>query len=499
MSFGVNLENFKNLAAKQGMVTNYREILDDIDTPVSVYAKLQMKSADTFLFESVIGGEKIGRYSFIGYKALEILKSYAGDPYEMLSLRLDQINKGSTQISKELPFFHQGFVGYFSFETIKYIEPSIVMQRSDYPEAYLILVGSMVVFDHVMHKIYLISNSLIDDKTKLDDIYQNSIIELDEIEALIRTESSLDRLDINLTKDSSQIDPQASGFISNTGNEAYKQMVEISKTHIKEGDIFQVVPSHKLRKDIQVDPLKAYRILRSVNPSPYLFLFNLTLKDLATVSLVGSSPEMIVKSSFKEGGLEAEVRPIAGTYARGASDAEDTKLAAKLLNDTKEIAEHIMLIDLARNDLGRVCENGSIKVPQNMIIEKYSHVLHIVSSVTGRIKSDLGYKSGIELMKACFPAGTLSGAPKVEAIKIISALEKEARGLYGGGIGYFGLDGMVDVAIMIRTMIIEANTVTLQAGGGVVADSDPVKELQETYNKAGALIKVINLATDLVI
>lgn len=496
MSQALSFEEFSKLANRQAIVTNWLELVADLDSPVAIYSKLHQKSKDTFLFESVVGGDKIGRYSFIGFKALEIIKTYQGDPYQKLGDRLTEINQGKNNTSQELPFFHQGYVGYFSFETIKYIEPSIKTQKDRFPESYLILVGSMIVLDRVSQKLYLIANTLIDSKQDLKKQYQNSIKELDELQNILKQDLNLERLDINLNS-TSQSSLEA-GFISNTGANEYKTIIEKAKEHIIEGDIFQVVPSHKLIKRCSINPLQAYRILRTVNPSPYLFLYNLELDDLGSVSLVGSSPEMIVKSSINESGaIEAELRPIAGTYKRGKTSEEDLALAAKLIKDPKEVAEHVMLVDLARNDLGRVCQSGSIKVAQNMIVEKYSHVLHIVSSVIGELKTELGYKSGLELFKACFPAGTLSGAPKVEAIKIITALEKEARGPYGGGIGYFGLDGLVDVAIMIRTMIIEKNQVTLQAGAGVVADSKPESELQETYNKAGALISVIDHCQEL--
>lgn len=482
----LSFDQFKELASKQAIVSNYIEIVADLDTPVSIYSKLKTHSKDAFLFESVIGGERIGRYSFIGFKALEKLISYDGDPYTKLSAKFDQINQSKSPSTQDLPFFHQGYVGYFSFETVKYIEPSLKMQKSKFPEAYLLLVGSLVVFDRVSQKIYLIVNTLVGDD--LDEQYQASVQGLEELQALLQETNKLEQLDLAL--DQASKSPLAAGFKSNTGEAEFKAMIEAAKEHILEGDIFQAVLSHRLDKEASIDPLKAYRILRTINPSPYLFLYNLELES-GNVSLVGSSPEMIVKSD--EG--MAEVRPIAGTYRRGATAAEDEQLAAALLADEKERAEHVMLIDLARNDLGRVCEQGSIKLDQNMIVEKYSHVLHIVSSVIGKLNAKYGYNSGIELFKACFPAGTLSGAPKVEALKIIAKLEKEARGLYGGGIGYFGLDGMIDVAIMIRTMVIEANKVSLQAGAGVVADSVPESELQETYNKAGALVKVIQLSS----
>ncbi len=500
MSFGIDLEKFKALASKQSLVTNWIEVLADLDTPVSIYSKLEASGSGTFLFESVIGGEKIGRYSFVGYKALEIIEAYEGNPYKLLETKLETLNLASTQ----LPFFHQGYVGYFSFESIQNIEPSLKMKTSIYPQMYMALAGSLIVFDNVSNKFYIVVNSLIDkskinDNLYLENTYNDSIKAINQIKELIDQKTNLKRLAIN---ENIQVD--VNEFQSNTGSNEFQQMVIQAKQHIKEGDIFQVVLSHKLSRKVKVDPLKVYRILRTVNPSPYQFIYNIKLKNNQRLSLVGSSPEMLVKATHKQDSLgqeflEAEIRPIAGTYKRGANELEDNALTDKLLNDPKEIAEHVMLMDLARNDLGRVCENGSIQVAQSMIVEKYSHVLHIVSSVLGKIKKSLGLKAGLKLLQACFPAGTLSGAPKIEAIKIITSLEKEARGPYGGTIGYFGLDGMVDSAIMIRTLLITPDSVEVQAGAGIVADSEPIKELQETYNKAGALIKVIQLASTLII
>jgi anthranilate synthase component 1 len=357
----------------------------------------------------------------------------------------------------------------------------------------MLLVGSLVVFDHVKQKLFLISNSLAGSKPTVDELYEASISQLQELKSIISSSSQLERLDLDpCLKTVDNLDQSI--FYSNTGKDEFINQVNQAKNHIKEGDIFQVVLSHKMSADISIDSLVAYRMLRSINPSPYLFIFN--VKSSIEAVLVGSSPEMLVKTDLKTDSdsnryLVAENRPIAGTYKRGANPADDEVLVNKLLNDQKEIAEHVMLIDLARNDLGRVCQKGSVTVPQKMIIEKYSHVLHIVSSVVGKIKTDFGVSSGVKLINACFPAGTLSGAPKIEAIKIISKLEKEARGPYGGAIGYFALDGSMDSAILIRTLVIEKNKVSIQAGAGVVADSDPEKEWQETLNKARALISVV--------
>lgn len=462
-----------NLKVSQKIHTNYIELYADLDTPVSIYSKLRAHSEDAFLFESVLGGEQIGRYSIIGFRALEKLivdSDSSENPYNLLEEKI----KSFSNTSKDLDFFHKGYVGFFSFESISSIEPSIQVKEPKHPIAYLLLVGSVVVFDHVKQKIYLVDNAFSDDKKEAQE-------RLAELKSIISQKLEIERLDEVRNLDS-KLD-----FSSNTGKEKFMSIVEEAKKHIKDGDCFQVVLSHKLTKNIEVDPLQAYRVLRTLNPSPYLFIFN-----FGGNSLVGSSPEMLVKTSSEDGELKAEIRPIAGTYKRGKNLTEDLLLAEKLMEDPKERAEHVMLIDLARNDLGRVCENGSVTVPQSMIVEKYSHVLHIVSSVVGRVKKSYGISSGVELLKACFPAGTLSGAPKVNAIKIIENLETEARGPYGGTIGYFGLDGSVDSAIMIRTILIEPNSVTVQAGAGVVADSVPESEWQETYNKAGALIQVIS-------
>jgi anthranilate synthase component I len=490
-----SLEDFKNFAENQSLITNYCELYADLDTPVSIYAKLKEKSEHAFLFESVIAGERIGRYSIIGFRPLEIIDGNLMDTNNCFKLLEDKISQyqPKTNTDEVLPFFHKGFVGFFPFESSSHIEPVLKLKSSAYPSIYMLLVGSLVVFDHVKQKLFLISNSLVGSKASIDELYDTSVNQLQELKEIISSSSQLDRLDLDLClKSVDNLDQSI--FYSNTGKDEFINQVDQAKQHIKEGDIFQVVLSHRMSANISIDPLVAYRMLRSINPSPYLFIFN--IKSSIEAVLVGSSPEMLVKTDLKTDTdssryLLAENRPIAGTYKRGANYADDEVLINKLLNDQKEIAEHVMLIDLARNDLGRVCQKGSVTVPQKMIVEKYSHVLHIVSSVVGKIKSDFGVSSGVKLINACFPAGTLSGAPKIEAIKIISKLEKEARGPYGGAIGYFSLDGTMDSAILIRTLVIEKNKVSIQAGAGVVADSDPEKEWQETLNKARALISVV--------
>ena len=478
----LSLQEFKQIASTKKIVSNWIELLADLDTPVGIYAKLRAKSQDAFLFESVVAGERIGRYSLIGYKALERFSCFKENtnPYDLLEKRLSEL---SDTTIPQLPFFHQGFVGFFSFESSAAVEPTLNLRANKYPDLSLLLVGSLVVFDHVKQKIYLIQNILIDPKLSLETQYQSSIEGIEELERIVLEKSSLPRLDLGAVN---ELD-----FKSNTGKEKFFTMVNKAKQHILDGDVFQIVLSHKLTAEIDSDPLQLYRILRTVNPSPYLFIYNVPDYDF---TLVGSSPEMLAKTfRADDNSIWAEIRPIAGTYKRSNCSQEDGLLEEKLLADPKEMAEHVMLVDLARNDLGRVCENGTVTVPQQANIEKYSHVMHIVSSVIGKLAKT---KSGIGLLKACFPAGTLSGAPKVEAIKIISQLEVETRGPYGGTIGYFALDGMMDTAIMIRTLVVEQNQVTIQAGAGIVADSSPESEWQETYNKANALIAVAKQASN---
>lgn len=497
----ISFQEFCSQAKSNKLITNYRELFADLDTPVSIYAKLKEHSADAFLFESVLGGEQIGRYSLIGYKVLDKIIHFDRDGVNSYSDLEKRIEEHSHKGEELLPFFYKGYLGYFSFESVARVEPSIKSVKSSlYPEAFFVLVGSLVVFDHVKQKLYLIDNLQLDESKRDDLEYLQSLFErsnndLEELKAIIDEKNQLARLDFDINASPCE---DEDGFESNTGKEAFMDIVQKTKEHIFEGDVFQAVVSHKFKKKISIDPLLTYRILRTINPSPYLFIFNFNY-DGSQKTLVGSSPEMLVKTHktiTKEGNKEfkAEIRPIAGTYRRGKNLKEDEVLAAKLMDDPKERAEHVMLIDLARNDLGRVCEAGSVDVPRQMFIEAYSHVLHIVSSVTGLIKTDLKEKSGLEALRACFPAGTLSGAPKVEAIKIITELEKESRGPYGGTIGYYALDGGIDTAIMIRTLLIEEDEVTIQAGAGVVADSDPESEWQETFNKAAALKLVVNLA-----
>lgn len=484
--------------AKSGetLITNFTSLLSDTDTPVSIYAKLSKHFKDCFLFESVLGGEKLGRYSFIGAEAINKFCSFKNDeknPFDEIEKLLTEYKNKSPENNfqtSELDFFHQGFVGFFSFESMQRIEPCLDLQESPLPECFLYLTGSLIVFDHIEQKLYVIVNSLItdSDEAALKELYRLSTEKINRLITIISEESDLERIP-SIDKNSKEFSTDI--FKSNTEKSRFLEIIEKAKEHILEGDIFQVVLSQRFFIEQSIDPLSAYRLLRSLNPSPYLYLFNVDMShtNLESFSIVGSSPEMLIKSeSLNNEEIWAELRPIAGTYRRGKNNSEDTALAAKLLQDTKEVAEHVMLVDLGRNDLGRVSENGTIHVAESMVIEKYSHVLHIVSSVKGKLRQDI---NSIDLLKACFPAGTLTGAPKVEAIKIISELETEARGPYGGCIGYIDLNGTINVAIMIRTIIVEKTKASIQCGAGVVADSIPESEYQETFNKARALMEVL--------
>ncbi len=476
----------KDFKSKQVVLTNYEELLSDLDTAVSLYHKLKANSEDAFLFESVLGGEQIGRYSFIGYRPIKKYITWE-KPYSSLEKELSNID-----YSQILPFFNAGFIGYFSFESIEELEPSLKLQKSNYPQSYLLLVGSILVMDHVSQKIFIVSNQLIKSPQEIDQAYLQSIEEIQAIKTLINSAPC------TLSRLQSQSEAQSSNqlFTSQTGDKEFQDMVKQAQKHIHEGDIFQVVLSHRFQAAIKLDPMQTYRVLRSMNPSPYLFLFNVNLDD-EKLSLVGSSPEMIVKVKKENNDFFAEIRPIAGTRARSGNKLQDEQLEQDLLEDPKERSEHVMLIDLARNDLGRIADYGSVEVKQNMIIEKYSHVMHIVSSVQAKItnsskdsNSNLSSRAGIQALKASFPAGTLSGAPKIEAINIISKLETQARDFYGGAIGYFSLNGEANTAIMIRTLVLKEHETWIQAGAGIVADSVPEKELEETYNKAKVLMKV---------
>jgi anthranilate synthase component 1 len=464
-----------------------RELPADLETPISVYLKLRGQGP-SFLLESVEGGERIARYSFIGVnpKATYILRNGeieiqtgastrkialepGADPTRFLQ---DEMSRFQPAPRPDLPRFIGGLVGFMGFETVRYFEPKLQPQLhpSSLPDAAYLLADLVVAFDHARRSLFLIANVLDGDADAAN-------ARLDEIAERLRQPlpAAVKRA------------PVQSTTRSNLTQAAYERMVLAAKEYIAAGDIFQVVPSQRFSRETSVEAFEVYRAVRRLNPSPYMYFFDFGILDGEPFYLVGASPEMFVRLE----GRRASLRPIAGTRARGVDAAADAALSTELLADPKERAEHVMLVDLGRNDLGRVCEYGTVNVSEFFTVEKYSHVMHIVSHVEGTLRPEL---TAFDLVRAAFPAGTVSGAPKVRAMEIIAELEPDARGPYAGMVGYFGFNGNMDTCLAIRTMVGRGRTVSVQAGGGVVADSDPTAEYQETVNKASAMLRAIEMA-----
>lgn len=514
-----------------------REIPADLETPVSVYMKL-MGQGPSFLLESVTGGEQVARYSFIGIgpsrayvlrdrevqcfstqgqaaaydsAGLDSAELYpllasdcqlrqVDDPLDILRGELAQY---SYTPAPGLPRFTGGLVGYFSYEMMRYFEPSLALEpHADIPDGIFLMADTLVAFDHAYGRLLLIANARQDDPEEhaSGNGHQASQAKSAGEAARAEAEARLDALQYRLSQplrvekrnpgqaavDEYQGDEAA--LQSNMSRQAFLAAVEQAKKHIAAGDIFQVVLSQCLSRETQAQPFQIYRALRRLNPSPYMFYFDFdTLAGDPPLRLIGASPEVHVRLE----GSTASLRPIAGTRPRGQSPLEDTRLEGELLADPKERAEHVMLVDLGRNDLGRVCEFRSVHVPEFMVVERYSHVMHIVSQVQGTLRPGL---DGFDLLRATFPAGTVSGAPKIRAMQIIAELERQPRGPYAGAVGYFSYDGAMDTCITIRTLVMRGQTVSVQAGAGIVADSDPQREYQETLNKALALAVAIEKA-----
>ena len=465
--------------------TIVREISADLETPISVYMKLRGETP-SFLLESVEGGERIARYSFIGVqpKAQYILRDgqieikdadgirtvqYDNDPTYFLQQEMSRFN---FKAQPGVPRFIGGLVGYLGYESVRFFEPTLQsnMKRGAIPDGIYLLADTVIAFDHARRSLSLIANVL-------DGDVESANRKLDDIEARIHAP----------LPPAEKRNVQTSKTRSNMTQGHFEDMVRDAKEHIAAGDIFQVVLSQRFTRETNVEPFDVYRAVRRLNPSPYMFFFDFGIVDDEPLYLVGSSPEIFVRLE----GRTASLRPIAGTRPRGADANADAALAQDLLADPKERAEHVMLVDLGRNDLGRVCEYGTVRVSDFFTIEKYSHVMHIVSHVEGKLRPDL---TAFDLVRAAFPAGTVSGAPKVRALEIISDLEPDARGAYAGTVGYFGFDGNMDTCLAIRTMVGRGNTFTVQAGAGIVADSNPSTEFQETVNKASAMLKAIEIA-----
>lgn len=501
-----DLATFKTLAKRGNFIPVYQEWVADLDTPVSAWCKVCAGQPYSFLLESVEGGENIGRYSLLGCDPLWILESrgqtttqrfrngheetFTGNPFDVLA---DCLSPYHPVKLPELPPGIGGLFGFWGYELIKWIEPTVTIHPvsdGDLPDGLWMQVDSLLIFDQVKRKIWAISYAdLRIADTDLEQAYRESC---DRITALVN------KLNLPLASQDSRLEWTSPGshsqaeltYTSNRSKDEFCQSVETAKAHIKAGDIFQVVVSQRLTTDYSGNPFDLYRSLRLVNPSPYMAYFN--FKDW---QIIGSSPEVMVKATYEsdDDTLSAILRPIAGTRPRGKTAAEDDTYAADLLADPKEIAEHVMLVDLGRNDLGRVCTSGTVSVDELMIIERYSHVMHIVSNVIGELAPG---KTAWDLLKACFPAGTVSGAPKIRAMQIIHDLEPCRRGPYSGVYGYYDFEGQLNSAITIRTMVVEnkddgTHRISVQAGAGLVADSVPENEYQETLNKARAMLEAV--------
>ncbi len=487
------LTEFRTLAAgPANLIPVYREFAADLETPVSVYLKLMEQFGPSFLLESVEGGEQVGRYSFVGVnpRGLISLKGRtvtANGESRTLAEGEDILHVVKAEMAQfkpadlpGLPRFQGGAVGYLGYDVVRFFErlPETAVPTLDIPDAIFLLADTLVVFDHARHRLLILANARVNGD--VEAAYVEAIQMIERVsERLLRPLPAILGLRYHRGRNGN-----GHKLASNMEQSRYEEMVRQAKEYIAAGDIFQVVLSQRFSRQTSAHPFAIYRALRMLNPSPYMFYFDFGELDL---QVIGASPEIHVR--LEDG--TATVRPIAGTRWRGQTPEEDLALEAELLADPKERAEHVMLVDLGRNDIGRVSEYGSVRVSDLMTIERYSHVMHIVSHVTGRIKPGM---DAFDLMRATFPAGTVSGAPKVRAMEIIEELEGERRGLYAGAVGYFSYDGSMDTCIAIRTMVMQDDTIYVQAGAGIVADSDPTSEYQESFNKARALLVAVDKA-----
>jgi anthranilate synthase component I len=476
-----SLEEVRELTREHTLVPLRHTFIDDCETPVSAYLKLR-GDGPSFLLESAEQGQRFGRWSFLGFRPRGVIRLDDGeltvdgeqrefdDPYAAVA---DELSRYRIAPIDGLPPFVGGAVGLFGYDLVRYAEPSVGPGNPDElgtPDMALMVTDVLVVFDHLRHELSILANVFAEDD--VDVAYAEAQATIAEVRE--RLAGPVPRAEAAIQEPPS--------YESNIGSEGYAAAVERCKEYIRAGDAYQVVPSQRWSADCPVSAFSIYRGLRAVNPSPYMYFL-----DFGDFEIAGASPESLVKVT----GRRAEQRPIAGTRPRAATAAEDLERAEDLLADEKERAEHVMLVDLARNDLGRVCEYGSVKVDELMIVETYSHVLHIVSSVSGTLRDDV---TPMAALAASLPAGTLSGAPKIRAMQIIDELEPTKRGPYGGSVGYLSYSGDLDACIYIRSAVVKDGRVHLQAGGGIVADSDPQYEVRETEHKAGAVFQAIELA-----
>ena len=475
------LEEIKGMAGQGNLVPLYSEINADLETPVSAYLKIAQPPY-SFLLESVEGGERLARYSFIGTEPFHVVKTGPGQPdgeVDPLLLIEEALDRYIPVPVEGLPRFHGGAVGYLSYDTVRYFErvPTPSKDALGLPEAMFLFVDTLLVFDHLRHKIKVVSHVHLDGGS-VEEAYAQAVSRIDRL---------VDRLREPLVVEAR---PRREGekagpaFSSNVSKEKYEATVERIKEYIFAGDIIQAVPSQRLARPTGAHPFDIYRALRTLNPSPYMYFLSLD-----GFHIVGASPELLVRV---EDGVIYNF-PLAGTRPRGATPAEDEALAVELRSNEKERAEHIMLVDLGRHDVGRVSKPGSVEVTDLMRVVRYSHVMHMESEVHGKLRAD---RTIYDALRSCLPAGTLSGAAKIRAMEILAEMEGERRGPYGGAVGYFGFSGNMDTAITIRTMVLKDGVAYIQAGGGIVADSVPEKEYQETLQKAQAVLRAIEEAED---
>jgi len=486
-----SLDEFLELAKQGNVIPVFAEFVGDCETPVSAFKKFN-RFAYSFLFESTEKNDVSGRFSFVGFEPRMIVQSYGREirfvqdgieeRFRTTTDPLDEVRKVMARhqfVSRpELPRFAGGAVGFLGYEAIQFFEAKVPAARDDdlrLPEMLFMLTGNVLIFDHRLRSLKIVVNAFLDGGLP-EKIYARAVESVHSI--IQQLAEPIDVPMVPIAEDEKQ-PPR-----SNLRREEFERGVERAKEYIRTGDIFQVVLSQRFESPFDGEPLDFYRCLRFINPSPYMFC----LKFGDNFSLVGSSPEMHVRLT----GNTVEIRPIAGTRARGLTPAQDEANAAELLADPKERAEHIMLVDLARNDVGRVAEIGTVSVTEFMQIERYSHVMHIVSNVAGRSRADC---TAFDVVKATFPAGTVSGAPKIRAMQIISELENTRRGCYAGAIGYFGFDGNFDSCIALRCAVLKNGKAYFQAGAGIVADSDPQREYEETVSKARAMMKALAMAS----
>ncbi len=471
-----SLEEVKKLRESGNVIPVYKSVIADFLTPVSAFLKLEKDRPYAFLLESVEGGETIARYSFLGSNPFIVLRYRDGKPADFMQNVRQTMARFRAVRLPALPPFTGGAVGYFGYDMVRTVEdiPQNGLDDLGVDDAVLMFYRTVLAFDHVRHQIHIITNLLVDETSEpIETQYQNAMAEIAGIETLLRAPFEVP----SVTASEGDL-----VINSNFAKDDYLKAVTAAKEYIAAGDIFQVVLAQRFEVELPASPFDVYRALRVVNPSPYMYFLK-----MPDTFIVGSSPEMLVK--VRNG--EISYRPIAGTRPRGKDEAEDEKFAQELLADEKERAEHVMLVDLGRNDLGRVSKYGTVRVEDFMFIERYSHVMHLVSSLKGELREGL---DRWDTLMACFPAGTVSGAPKVRAMEIIDELEPTKRGVYAGSVMYLDFSDNLDSCIAIRTLVVRGNKGYIQAGGGIVADSIPENEYVETVNKARALMRAITIA-----